>query len=157
MLNCVCLRILASSRIPRYDPGRRTPHFWGGSVSLVDQEHRKLAPTSGRRHGWIESGGGADVSRDAGVQAASNNTSKVVCGRNGVLNPWFWFFFIFVYLFTLTNFVDHYNAHFVICFHDNSCFGSSFFSQFFVTKFPNSLVFVKTDWFLSVFETMRNP
>jgi hypothetical protein len=27
MLICVCLRILASSRIPRYDLGRQTPHF----------------------------------------------------------------------------------------------------------------------------------
>jgi hypothetical protein len=34
MLICVCLRILASSRIPRYDLGRQTPHFWGGSVTL---------------------------------------------------------------------------------------------------------------------------
>jgi hypothetical protein len=30
---CVCLRILASSRIPQYDLGRQTPHFWGGSVT----------------------------------------------------------------------------------------------------------------------------
>jgi hypothetical protein len=29
---CVYLRILASSRIPRYDLGRQTPHFWGGST-----------------------------------------------------------------------------------------------------------------------------
>jgi hypothetical protein len=34
MLICVCLRILASSRIPRYDLGRQTPHFWGGSVTV---------------------------------------------------------------------------------------------------------------------------
>jgi hypothetical protein len=33
MLICVCLRILASSRIPRYDLGRQTPHFLGGSVT----------------------------------------------------------------------------------------------------------------------------
>jgi hypothetical protein len=33
MLLCVCLRILASLRIPRYDLGRQTPHFWGGSVT----------------------------------------------------------------------------------------------------------------------------
>jgi hypothetical protein len=33
MLMCVCLRILASSRIPRYDLGRQTPDFWGGSVT----------------------------------------------------------------------------------------------------------------------------
>jgi hypothetical protein len=32
---CVCLRILASSRIPRYDLGRQTPHFWGGSVTPI--------------------------------------------------------------------------------------------------------------------------
>jgi hypothetical protein len=31
---CVCLRILASSRIPQYDLGRQTPHFWGGSVTI---------------------------------------------------------------------------------------------------------------------------
>jgi transposase InsO family protein len=35
MLICVCLRILASSRIPRYDLGRQTPYFWGGSVTIV--------------------------------------------------------------------------------------------------------------------------
>jgi hypothetical protein len=35
MLICVCLRILASSRIPRYDLGRQTPHFLGGSVTVV--------------------------------------------------------------------------------------------------------------------------
>jgi hypothetical protein len=34
MLICVCLRILASSRIPRYDLGRQTPYFLGGSVTL---------------------------------------------------------------------------------------------------------------------------
>jgi hypothetical protein len=33
MLICVCLRILASSRIPQYDLGRQTPHFLGGSVT----------------------------------------------------------------------------------------------------------------------------
>jgi hypothetical protein len=32
---CVCLRILASSRIPRYDFGRQTSHFWGGSVTAT--------------------------------------------------------------------------------------------------------------------------
>jgi hypothetical protein len=32
MLICGCLRILASSRIARYDLGRQTPHFQGGSV-----------------------------------------------------------------------------------------------------------------------------
>jgi hypothetical protein len=35
MLICVCLRILTSSRIPRYDLGRQTSHFWGGSVTGV--------------------------------------------------------------------------------------------------------------------------
>jgi hypothetical protein len=34
MLICVCLRILASSRILRYDLGRQTPHFWGSSVTV---------------------------------------------------------------------------------------------------------------------------
>jgi hypothetical protein len=33
MLICVCLYIIASSRITQYDLGRQTPHFWGGSVS----------------------------------------------------------------------------------------------------------------------------
>jgi hypothetical protein len=33
MLICVSLRILASLRIPQYDLGRQTPHFWGGSVT----------------------------------------------------------------------------------------------------------------------------
>jgi hypothetical protein len=30
----MCLRILASLRMPRYDLGRRTQHFWGVSVTL---------------------------------------------------------------------------------------------------------------------------
>jgi hypothetical protein len=34
MLSVLCLCILASSSIPRYDFGRRTPHLWGGSVTL---------------------------------------------------------------------------------------------------------------------------
>jgi hypothetical protein len=29
------LRILASSRIPKYDLGRQTPHFCGGSVTVT--------------------------------------------------------------------------------------------------------------------------
>jgi hypothetical protein len=41
MLICVCLRILASSRIPRYDIGRQTPHFGGGSVTPVDDDTRR--------------------------------------------------------------------------------------------------------------------
>jgi hypothetical protein len=36
MLICVCLRILASSRIPQYDLGRQTPHFGGGSVTPTE-------------------------------------------------------------------------------------------------------------------------
>jgi hypothetical protein len=35
MLICMCLRILASLRIPRYDLGRQTPHFGGGSVTTT--------------------------------------------------------------------------------------------------------------------------
>jgi hypothetical protein len=35
MLICACWRILASSRIPRYDLGRQTRHFRGGSVTEV--------------------------------------------------------------------------------------------------------------------------
>jgi hypothetical protein len=35
---CVCLRILASSRISRYDLGRQTPHFWGGSITEAHGE-----------------------------------------------------------------------------------------------------------------------
>jgi hypothetical protein len=38
MLICVCLCILASSGIPRYDLERQTPHFWGGSVTLVSEQ-----------------------------------------------------------------------------------------------------------------------
>jgi hypothetical protein len=30
----LCLRILASLRIPRYDLGTRTPHFLGLSITL---------------------------------------------------------------------------------------------------------------------------
>jgi hypothetical protein len=32
---CVCLHILASSRIPQYDLGRQIPHFGGGSVTTI--------------------------------------------------------------------------------------------------------------------------
>jgi hypothetical protein len=45
MLKCVCLRILASSRILRYDLGRQIPHFSGGSVttkSFIIAELKKL-------------------------------------------------------------------------------------------------------------------
>jgi hypothetical protein len=31
----LCLRILSSLIIPRYDLGRQTPHFWGGSVTVT--------------------------------------------------------------------------------------------------------------------------
>jgi hypothetical protein len=45
MLICVCLRILASSIIPRYDLGRQTPHFWGGSVTpLTNHRHQFWGP-----------------------------------------------------------------------------------------------------------------
>jgi hypothetical protein len=39
----VCLRILVSPRIPRYDLGRRTPHFWGGSVTDFPQRTSRCA------------------------------------------------------------------------------------------------------------------
>jgi hypothetical protein len=42
MLICVCLCIHTSSRIPRYDLGRQTPHFWGGSVTKLHNLNRKL-------------------------------------------------------------------------------------------------------------------
>jgi hypothetical protein len=42
MLICVCLRILASSRIPRYDLGRQTPYFWGGSVTTAFHAESQL-------------------------------------------------------------------------------------------------------------------
>jgi hypothetical protein len=34
----LCLCILASSRIPRYDLGRQTPGFQGGSVTIVNEK-----------------------------------------------------------------------------------------------------------------------
>jgi hypothetical protein len=34
MLICVCLYILASSRIPRYDLWRQNPYFSGGSITI---------------------------------------------------------------------------------------------------------------------------
>jgi hypothetical protein len=46
MLIRVCLRILASSRIPRYDLGRQTPHFWGGSVTTGYHLWRPVASLS---------------------------------------------------------------------------------------------------------------
>jgi hypothetical protein len=45
MLICVCLRILASSRIPQYDLGRQTPHFevvLSQPTPIVCFEHRRL-------------------------------------------------------------------------------------------------------------------
>jgi hypothetical protein len=36
LILCVCLCILASLRIPRYDLRRQTPHFLGGSVTATD-------------------------------------------------------------------------------------------------------------------------
>jgi hypothetical protein len=39
MLICVCLRILASSRIPRYDLGRQISHFLGGSVTAASHRY----------------------------------------------------------------------------------------------------------------------
>jgi hypothetical protein len=35
----LCLRILALSRIPQYDLGRRTPHFEGGSITVGYQSN----------------------------------------------------------------------------------------------------------------------
>jgi hypothetical protein len=35
MLSVLCLRILASPRIPWYDLRRQTPHFWGGSLTKM--------------------------------------------------------------------------------------------------------------------------
>jgi hypothetical protein len=61
MLIRVCLRILASSRIPRYDLGRQTPHFWGGSVTGC--LHGKLGVRFGlpeaKKIRWGSNGGGA--------------------------------------------------------------------------------------------------
>jgi hypothetical protein len=39
MLICLCLWILASLRILRYDLRRQTPHFCGGSVTLDPDEN----------------------------------------------------------------------------------------------------------------------
>jgi hypothetical protein len=50
MLIRVCLRILASSRIPRYDIGRQTPHFWGGSVTMPMKMNLMPQP---RAKGWM--------------------------------------------------------------------------------------------------------
>jgi hypothetical protein len=46
MLIYVCLRILASSRIPRYDLERQTPHFLGGSVIVPPPLLTRLKETS---------------------------------------------------------------------------------------------------------------
>jgi hypothetical protein len=43
MLICVCLRILASSRIPRYDLGRQNPSFL-----------RWFCYRRGRAGGWVD-------------------------------------------------------------------------------------------------------
>jgi hypothetical protein len=55
MLIRVCLRILASSRIPRYDLGRQTLHFLGGSVTGGE------GILVGDRRGAGGGGGGAAV------------------------------------------------------------------------------------------------
>jgi hypothetical protein len=55
----LCLRILASLRIPRYDLGRRTPHFRGGYVTVgyqskigvkYTQKHLKITTTLSMRN-----------------------------------------------------------------------------------------------------------
>jgi hypothetical protein len=43
MLMYVCLCILASSRIPRYDLGRQIPHFGGGFVIDWGRTHTKAS------------------------------------------------------------------------------------------------------------------
>jgi hypothetical protein len=40
MLSVLCLRILASARILRYDLGRQTPHFCGGSVTQMRRKEQ---------------------------------------------------------------------------------------------------------------------
>jgi hypothetical protein len=48
---CVCLRILASSRIPRYDLGRQTPRLWGGLSQLVpEQDWGKTHTKASKNH-----------------------------------------------------------------------------------------------------------
>jgi hypothetical protein len=44
MFICVCLCILASSRIPRYDLGRQPPHFRAGSVIATSDEQYESIP-----------------------------------------------------------------------------------------------------------------
>jgi hypothetical protein len=44
----LCLRILASSRIPRYDLGTQTPHFEG--VSITVGYHSKIGVKHILRH-----------------------------------------------------------------------------------------------------------
>jgi hypothetical protein len=62
MLIRVCLRILASSRIPRYDLGRQTLHFLGGSVTGGGDERgatilmHRLDNSGGQKHGWCPMG-----------------------------------------------------------------------------------------------------
>jgi hypothetical protein len=38
----LCFRILPSSRITRYDPGRRTPHFGGASDTLLESAQDRI-------------------------------------------------------------------------------------------------------------------
>jgi hypothetical protein len=46
MLICVCLRILASSRIPQYNLGRQTPHFWMNPLEQVFSGNLAKSPFS---------------------------------------------------------------------------------------------------------------
>jgi hypothetical protein len=41
MLYVMCLCILISPRIPQYDLGRQTPHFWDGSVTGIQVKQTK--------------------------------------------------------------------------------------------------------------------
>jgi hypothetical protein len=82
MLICVCLRILASSRIPRYDLGRQNPS------SLRWFCHTCQCWTPGRRptsHHWLSLliGGHHHVCSYSHLRVPSRTGSTVVCSPSG--------------------------------------------------------------------------
>jgi hypothetical protein len=99
MLICVCLRILASSRIPQYDLGRQTPHFlrWfchsapsGGALTEGMMGWRAVggSPRAQRRAAWLHHGGGAACSQRVRRSTDSDPASERDSGGGASPGSW---------------------------------------------------------------------
>jgi hypothetical protein len=95
MLMCVCLRILASSRIPRYDLGRQTPHFRCGFITVHDvhvlvpePEHHPLVVRREGRERVVVTAHGEPLDRDVVIVVAEGHSHHVHLGAlAGELGP----------------------------------------------------------------------